>query len=208
MGMDLNIFINTISSDLLQEMKNRFKDFAMEIEFHPDFKFDENQDTGFCPIKLKIEEGHSSHYDKFGAPVMTGFELYFDNYDYIEELNEIKNDGSQSSKTSIFEKLLGLRNKDIIQNQYVANKNIDKKLSLCNKVLTLNWQAANKSELRISLFFGAVLAELVNGIIYDPQNDRYLTGEMAIEEFPEEIKEYEEYYSSDDFTLEKFEKWR
>ncbi len=206
--MDLNIFTNKISSDLLSEMKSRFKDFAMEIEFHPDFKLDEHNDTGFCPIKLNLEKGHSSHYDKFGESIMTGFELYFDNYDYIEELNEIKNDSSQSPKTSIFAKLLGLRNKDNIQDHYVANKNIDEKLSVCNKVLTLNWQSANKSELRISLFFGAILAELVDGIIYDPQNDRYLTGEMAIEEFPAEIKEYEEYYSFEDFTLEKFEEWR
>ena len=208
MGMDLNIFANKISSDLLPKMKNRFKELSMEIELHPDFKFDEHNDSGFCPIKLNVEKGHSNHYDKFGKPVMTGFELYFDNYDYIEELNEIKKDNIQRKRTSILTRFLSPKNRDRIQKHYIANKSIDEKLSMCNKVLTLNWQSANKSELRISLFFGAILAELVDGIIYDPQNDRYLTGEMAIKEFPEEVKEYEEFYGSDDFTLEEFEEWR
>jgi hypothetical protein len=207
MGMDLNIYTKGLSSDLLPKIKKRFADFSMNIEFHPEFKFDEQTDSGFCPIKLKLQSGHSELYDKFGDDILTGFEINFDNYNYAEELKEIQSESSNENKKSFLSNLFGNKNKTEIKDFYIENKIIDNKLKRCNKNLILNWQSGNKSELRISLYFGAILAELTDGVIYDPQNGRYLTGQQAIAEFPSEIMEYEKSFSSENFTLHKFEKW-
>ena len=207
MGMDLNIYTKGLSSDLLPKIKKRFADFSMNIEFHPDFKFDEQTDSGFCPIKLKLQSGHSKLYDKFGDDILTGFEINFDNYNYAEELKEIQSESSNENKKSFLSNLFGNKDKTEIKDLYIENKTIDDKLKRCNKNLILNWQSGNKSELRISLYFGAILAELTDGVVYDPQNGRYLTGQQALGEFPSEINEYEKSFSSEKFTLHKFEKW-
>ena len=62
--MDLNIYTKDISFNLIPKIKERFKDFKMDVEFHPNFKFDEKNDIGFLPIKLNVETGHSKKYDK------------------------------------------------------------------------------------------------------------------------------------------------
>lgn len=212
MGFDLNVHFNSDSnthSDLLEKIKDRFKEFSMDIAFHPKFTLDENHDTGFCPIKLCVNKGESHHYDNVGKPVITGFELYFDDYNYTEELNEIRSDNSEFKEPSFFSKLFGFDNKTKPQTQqlYIENDLIDEKLSRCSKVLTLNFQSWDKSELRVSLYFSAILAELVDGVIFDPQNGRYLIGEMAIDTFPHEVKEYEDSIDPDEFYVKIFEKW-
>jgi hypothetical protein len=187
MGMDLNVYTKGLTRDLLPLIKKRFADFSMDIEFHPDFQLDEETDSGFCPIKLKMHQGQSNLYDNFGQDVLTGFELIFDNYDYEGQLKEIREDDPQE--------------------YFVANQEIDEMLKQCNKELIVNWHSENKSELRVSLFFCAVLAELTNGVLYDPQRGRNLTGQQALVDFPSEIEEYERSFKQEHFTLFKFEEW-
>ena len=61
--MEVNIYNKGFSADLIPKITKRFADFHMEIEFHPEFKFDERMDTGFLPIKLKVNSERSKHYD-------------------------------------------------------------------------------------------------------------------------------------------------
>ena len=61
--------------------------------------------------------------------------------------------------------------------------------------------------MRISLLFSAFLAELTNGIIFDPQNGRYLNGKEAIETYILEIEDYENSITENEFIVNKFENW-
>jgi hypothetical protein len=71
----------------------------------------------------------------------------------------------------------------------------------------LNLKSWNKSELRVSLFFAAILAELTDGVIYEPQSGRFLTGRQALNAFPLEIEDYEQSFTLEEFTVDKFEGW-
>ncbi|TND10008.1 MAG: hypothetical protein FD123_690 [Bacteroidetes bacterium] len=183
MGMDINLYTKGLSADLLPEIKKRFADFHMDIEFHPEFRFDEDEDAGFLPIKLKVVPGRLKQYDDFGDGIMTGFELLFSDFDYDEALADLEGE------------------------PFIAGKEPDEYLKLCDKDLMLSWGSGNVSETRISLFFAAILAELTDGIIYDPQNGRYLSGKQALDIFPKEIDTYEQSISAGEFNLVKFEGW-
>lgn len=55
MSFDLNIYTKDTSEELIQKMVNRFSHFGMNVEFHPDFKFDPDEDSGFVPFKLSLK---------------------------------------------------------------------------------------------------------------------------------------------------------
>ncbi|MCE3279338.1 MAG: hypothetical protein K0S44_1529 [Bacteroidetes bacterium] len=207
MGMDINIYTKGLSPDLIPKIRKRFTDFSMDIEFHPEFKFDEKTDTGFLPIKLHVQKGHSKAYDDFGEDVMTGFELFFNNFDYETELKEIQSQNTNVESKSFISKLLG-RNKQATQTEsFIVDREVDKKLKTCDQYLMLNFKSWNKSELRISLYFAAILADLTNGIVVDPQEGRYLSGQDALKTFPLEVDKYEQSISADEFKLDRFEGW-
>lgn len=209
MGMDINIYTKGFSADLIPTIKKRFTDFHMDIEFHPEFKFDEQTDTGFLPIKLKVHPGHSKLYDGIDHEIMTGFELLFNDYNFDEELKNAQQQISPTDSKSFLSKLFGGSKKTTpTAICFVADKELDKLLKHCKMNVMLNWKSWNKSELRISLFFAAILAELTDGVIYDPQNGRYLSGQQALQTFPLEIDEYEQSFSADEFTIDKFEEWK
>ena len=205
--MDLNIYTKDISIDLIPRIKKRFKDFKMDIEFHPNFKFDQKKDVGFLPIKLNVDSGFSKQYDKIDFEILTGFEIYFNNYDYEEELSENKKYETLPEKKSFFSNLFGKKKTEFSENYFIADEELDKLLKFCDKDIFINFKSHNKSELRVSLLFAAFLAELTNGIIFDPQNGRYLNGQQAIETFILEIEDYENSFSENEFKVNKFEKW-
>ncbi|WP_290237454.1 hypothetical protein [Pedobacter aquatilis] len=206
--MDINIYTKGFSADLIPKIKKRFADFHMDIEFHPEFKFDEQTDTGFLPIKLKVRPGHSKQYDNIDYEIMTGFELLFSDFNFDEELKNAQQQAAPTESKSFLSKLFG-GSKSVNQTEetFVADKDLDKLLKLCKKDVMLNWKSWNKSELRISLFFAAILAELTDGVIYDPQNGRYLNGQQALHTFPLEIDDYEQSFVTDEFMVDKFEGW-
>ena len=205
--MDLNVYTKDLSIELIPRIKKRFKDFNMDVELHPNFKFDQKKDIGFLPIKLNVDLGHSKHYDKIDFEILTGFEIFFSNYDYEEELNENKEYETLSEKKSLFSKIFGKNKVLLSENFFIADEEFDKLLKLCNKNVFLSCKSHNKSELRVSLLFAAFLAELTNGIVFDPQNGKYLNGIQALETFPSQIEEYENSFSEEEFTVNKFEDW-
>lgn len=206
--MDISIYVKEFSSDLVSKIKNRFKDFHMDIEFHPDFRFDSKNDRGFCPIKLKMLGVHSKMYDEINYDMLSGFELFFAEFNYEEELNEAKEPIIPVRTRSFFSNLF--RTKKTSQDPpiiFLADEQTDDKLKRCKMKIILNCKSRNKSELRVSLFFAAILAELTEGVVYDTYHGRYLSGKEALETFPIEIEEYEESFTKDKFTVYKFEGW-
>ncbi|PWU01916.1 MAG: hypothetical protein C5B52_06515 [Bacteroidetes bacterium] len=211
MGMDLNIYTQPLSSDLIPKIKKRFADYKMDVEFHPDFKFNEEADTGFLPIKLKVLQAKTRHYDLFESEVYTGFEIYFDKYNYQEDLKSLHQVSVITEKKSFLRKLFGPKkvSAESIKDPevFVGDKQTDDILKHCTNDTLINWVPSHTSELRVSLFFAAFLAEQAGGIIYDPQNERYLTPRQALEIFPNEIEEFELSVSTEDFVLDRFEEW-
>lgn len=206
--MDISIYTRDISVDLISKIKNRFKEFHMDIDFHSGFKFDEKRDNGFLPIQLKVHKGYSTKYDEIDYEIISGFELFFTDYDYNEDLKNIREYANSAKRKSFFLRLFGQSKVlETMPISFVADAELDPLLQDCNKVLLLNFKSWNKSELRVSLFFAAILAELTNGVVYDPHNGRYLSGEQALNVFPLEIEEYEESFSREEFKVNKFEGW-
>jgi len=208
MGMDINIYTKGFSAHLIPKIKKRFADFHMDIEFHPEFKFDEEKDSGFLPIKLKVHSGHSRQYDNIDHEIMTGFELLFSDYDFDEELKNAQQQAAPTESKSFLSKLFsGNKTATPTTVSFVASNEHDKQLQHCKKDVMLSWKSWNKSELRISLFFAAILAELTDGVIYDPQNGRYLSGQESLQTFPLEVDDYEQSLTGGEFTVDKFEGW-
>lgn len=205
--MDLNIYTKDISFHLIAKIKQRFKDFKMDVEFHPNFKFDQKNDVGFLPIKLNFEAGHSEKQDTIDFEILTGFELFFNDYDYEEELNETKKYEILLEKKSFFSKLFGKKKAELTDAYFIANEALDQQLKCCNTIIHLNFKTHNKSEMRISLFFAAFLAELTNGVVFDPQNGSYLSGKDALEKFIETIADYENSVTANEFQVAKFDNW-
>lgn len=210
MGMNMTIYTKELTADVIPKIKERFADFHMEIDFHPRFKFDEQTDTGFLPVKLKVRKGHSNQYDNIDHEIMSGFEIYFSSYDFDEQLEELRTIQQKDSKTetkSFLSRILGTGKKKQVEINFVADEELDKLLKHCKKIITVNWKSRNKSELRTSLFFAAFVAELTSGVIYEPYNGRYLIATDALQTFPMEVNEYEQSFTKDEFTLNAFEGW-
>jgi hypothetical protein len=206
--MDISIFTKELTPDLIPKIKSRFADFQMDIDFHPSFKFDERVNTGFLPVKLKVHPGQSTKYDKISSEIQSGFELYFSNYNFHEELKNIQQQALQTERKSFLSKLFGgSKTPAMTPVNFVADEELDKLLKNCKKVITVNWKSWNKSELRTSLFFAAFVAELTDGVIYEPYNGRYLSATDALQTFPMEVNEYEQSFTKDEFTLNAFEGW-
>ena len=44
MGMDLNVYTKELPPELIPKIQNSFSDFQMDVEFHPEFKFNEQEE--------------------------------------------------------------------------------------------------------------------------------------------------------------------
>lgn len=206
--MGISIFTKELTPDLVPKIKSRFGDFQMDIDFHPSFKFDEQVNRGFLPIKLKVHPGHSKQYDSIAQDILSGFELYFSNYDFHEELKNIQQQVLQTERKSFLSRVFGGNKTPAMPSvNFVADEELDKVLKNCKKVITVNWKSWNKSNLRTSLFFAAFVAELTSGVIYEPYNGRYLGATDALQTFPMEVNEYEQSFTKDEFTVDTFEGW-
>lgn len=200
MALDLIVYTKDSNESLIEKIEKRFSDFDMKLKFHPDFKFDKNSDTGFCPFRLEILNDQSGHYVDFQKPLMTGFEIYFDSYEYTKP-------STNQEKKSFFGKLFGSKTKPQQTTEFVVNDDIDAYLKKCNEQITISWHTG--PELRVSLFFATFLAELTNGIILDLRCDDYFVPNRAINVFPSEILDYEKSFSKEDYLskLHEFKEW-
>lgn len=205
MALNLIIYTTDTAKSLIGKIEQRFLDYEMKLKFHPGFSFDKNTDTGFCPFRLEVLMDESGHYEHFQKPLMTGFEIYFEEYDY--PIKEEKN--VAEPKKSFLQKLFGSKSKTQAPTQveYIANEEIDKYLKNCDEQITISWQTG--PELRVSLFFASFLAELTKGVVLDPRCGDYFLPERALEVFPGEILDYEKSFSTADFAskMHEFEKW-
>lgn len=200
--MDLTIYTKNLTNDLLPLIVKRFNDYGITIEFHPEFKFDIDEDNGFLPVKFRLNKGISAHYDQYDFFLLSGFEIYFSLYDYIEDLKNAQE--NTQLKKGFFSKLFKANKPHV---EFIENEEIDNLLKSCNQYVNLHFSSRNKSELRISLLFATILIELTNGVIYDTYHGRFLNTFQALETIPIEILDYENSFSVQEFSVDRFEKW-
>ena len=170
MSMDLFVYTKNLSSDLIPTLAKRFADYGMTVDFHPDFQFDEEIDKGFLPIKFNISNSYITSSNHSDQDPVSGFELYFDDYNYQQEVEELSD----------------------ADEKYVASQELDNKLKTCNKTVSISFKAGDESEFTLSAFFATFLTELTDGIMYDPQTGKYYDGESALRFFPKSVDAYEE----------------
>lgn len=201
--MDLNVYTKNLKIELLPFIIKRFINYGIDIEFHPEFKFDFDNDNGFLPVKFKLDKGISKNYDQYESYLLSGFEIYFSPYDYAEDLKNIQETNSKV-KSGFFSKLFRSNEPKI---QYIESEEVDNLLKNCNQYINIHFSSANKSELRISLLFATILIELTNGVIYDTYHGRFLDSNHAKETIPIEILEYENSFRASEFYVDRFEQW-
>jgi hypothetical protein len=149
------------------------------VEVHPDFKFDEEKDTGFVPFKFRLK---SPHLDTLkDKELKSGFELYIDDFDLNEEKENLK------PKLSFFDKLRGKKQEEIA----FAPPEVEKRLKDCKKAVSFVWHAGDSFELRFASLTSAILTELTNGVCCYPADDIWYDNKNIVNEAFKETTEYE-----------------
>jgi len=77
MSMEFHVHLNVISDDIIPAIIDELNKFEMACEVHPDFLF--STQSGFLPFKFRLSEPRLAILkDK---DLMTGFELYIEDFD-------------------------------------------------------------------------------------------------------------------------------
>jgi hypothetical protein len=175
-----------VNKSLVPKVTQRLADLGMDCKFHPQFALDPENDAGLLPIRWKVS-GDDPAISYRGMNISTGFEIYIDDFDYNNQLSQLQ----RTNKPGFFNKLLGKKQDTAPQSNYLANEAIDKELKRCSKMVTIAFSGSSPpSALRVGVCFAAVLAEITNGVLYDPQADEYARSKTEIENIFE-IPEYD-----------------
>jgi hypothetical protein len=193
MSVDLLVYVASVNDELSPKIINRLGDFGLECELPPGFSLLSHD--GFLPIRVKVTAPQAPDNVR-KQNLITGFECAVGDFDYNTELEELR----KGQNPGFFQKLLGIGNKVPASpsRNYIADEELDKVLKQCKQIVEINSHSNN--ELLISSCFAAVVAELANGIVYDPQNAEYMTAATAIAKIGDEVRSCEELTECEPFT--------
>lgn len=195
MSLDLNVYCKNLSADLVPKIVKRLNDFDMFVEVHPDFKLDQEHDTGFVPFKFRLK---NPYFDKLrDIDLKSGFEIYIDDFDLQKAKDELK------PKLSFFDRLLGKKPPEI----EFAKPEIDSRLKPCKKVVNFVWHSGDTFELRFASMTSAILAELTNGVCCYPADDIWYDNANIVEDAFKEATDYERSIKEKDFDFHEFDEW-
>lgn len=195
MSLDINVYCKNISTDLVPKIAKRLNDFDIVAEVHPDFKLDQENDTGFVSFKFRLK---NPYFEKLkNKDLKSGFEIYIDDFDLQKTKDNLK------LKPSFFDKLLGKKQQDV---EFVKPE-IEKRLKDCIKVVTFVWHSSDTFELRFASMTSAILTELTNGVCYYPADDIWYENKNILEQAHKEALEYEKSINEKDFKFHEFDEW-
>ena len=195
MSLDLNVYVKTISADLVPKVLKRLNDFDMVVDVHPDFKFDQENDSGFLPFKFRLK---SPYFDKLkDKDLKSGFEIHIDDFDLQQAKEELK------PKLSFFDKLLGKKQAEVA----FATADIEDRLKDCKKVVTFVWRSNDTFELRFASLTSAILTEITGGVCCYPADDIWYENKNIVEEAFKEATDYEKTIKEKDFNFYEFDEW-
>lgn len=185
MSQDLFAYTPYLNLELIPKILSRLDDFGIACELHPaTVILDETQpnDWYLC-VKMKFQS--NGPQDIIGKEILTGFECGASNFEYESALRDFNDIQRPISRPNIIEKLfLGSKaSKWTPKDHFADGQNIDAKLKKCSKVFEINYH--RESEELISFGFACILAELTDGIFFNPQTEEYLEGKDAVTQIPE-----------------------
>lgn len=197
MSYDLIVYVNEIDNSIIPKWLIQFEKFNLQCEMHPDINLDEH--SGFLPFKVKILK--SEIPDLLNHDYITGYEMYISDYSYdqhIKEINEMK-----TNKQSFFDKLF---KKEIKTMEVKLPKEFEPQLKQVKNEICFNASFSQTLEIIMAWYSGAILINLLDGIIYDPQTGEYHDKENAIIQARNIFKEFEE-LRFEEWKLTEFEGW-
>lgn len=195
MSLDINVYAKSISAELIPKILKRLNDFDMVVEIHHDFKFDQNNDSGFVPFKFRLKK---PYFDKLKEKdLKSGFEIYIDDFNLEQAKEELK------PKRSFTDKLFGKKQPEV----EFAPAHIENRLKDCNKVVTFVWHSSDTFELRFASMTSAILAEITNGVCCYPADDIWYENKNIVEEAYKEATDFEKTIKEKDFNFHEFDEW-
>src|SRR4051812_34430655 len=103
MSLDLQVYTNKLSDDLIPQIQKRLNDYEMVVEIHPDFSF--KGQTGFLPFKFILTNTPIATLKN--TELISGFELYIDDFDLLKEKEKL------NPKQNFLNKLFGQKEEEI-----------------------------------------------------------------------------------------------
>jgi hypothetical protein len=194
MSLDLNVYCNELSDDLIPKIVKRLNQYEMTVEIHPDFSF--NNQTGFLPFKFRLINPLFEILKE--RDLVSGFELYIDDFDLLLSARK-----ALSPKLGFFDRLLGKKEHDVP----FASPEIEKRLSDCKQLVSFIWHVGDSFELRFASLTSAILTELTGGVCCYPADNIWYDNRNIVEDAFKEVKEYEKSLKQEDVKFHEFEKW-
>ncbi|MFV0584771.1 MAG: hypothetical protein ACK5N4_22380 [Parabacteroides gordonii] len=193
MSLDISVYCKELTDDLMPKIVKRLNDYDMIVEVHPDVMF--TNQTGFCPFKFQLTNPPAEILR--GKVLVSGFELYVDDFDLAIAKEELK------PKLGFWDKLLGKKQPEIA----FATPDIETRLKDCRKVVSFVWHMGDSFELRFVSMVSAILTELTNGVCTYPADDIWYENKNIVEEFYKEVCDYEKSLSEKELEFHEFDGW-
>lgn len=195
MSLDIKVYCKEVSADLVPKVLKRLNDYDMVVEVHPDFRFDEEEDSGFLPFRFRFKNPPAGILQ--GKELKSGFELYIDDFNLEEEKESLK------PKRSFFDRLRGKKHEEIV----FAPPAIEHRLRDCTKAVSFVWHAGDSFEFRFAALTSAILAELVDGVRCYPADDTWYDNKNIVSEAFKEVTDYEQSLTETEIEFHEFDAW-
>ena len=173
----------------------RLNDFDMVAEVHPDFRFDQESDSGFLPFKFQLKNPH--HDMLRGKELKSGFELYIEDFDLDKEKESLR------PKPGFFDRLRGKKPVEVA----FAPPEIEGRLKNYKKAVSFVWHAGDSFQFRFAALTSAILTELTRGICCYTGDDIWYDSENIVNELFKETIEYEQSLSEEEIDYQEFDRW-
>lgn len=178
MSYDLLVFVPSVKDSLRDTWPKAIAKAGLMVELHPDF--DPAKQEGYLGWKLQVADADAFRFASLYAPkaVEAGFELNIQDAD-------VDLDEWQTASPAVLDRLEAAESVWTFSNPH-GGRPAD---------FRLLWSAA------------AALAELTDGVLQDPQEDRSYTGKEAVEEASFQADKFEEEQRDDWAKSEPFTAW-
>jgi hypothetical protein len=195
MSLNITVYCRKVPSDLAPKMMKRLNEFDMVVQVHPDFKFNEEDDSGFVPFKFRLKNPKQDVLK--GKELVSGFELYIDDFDLDEEKEGLK------IKPGFFARLRGKKAEAVD----FAPPEIERRLRDCRKSISFVWNAGNSFDFRFAALTSAIITELTNGVRCYTDDEIWYENKNIVEEAYKEVIDYENSLPEEEIEFHEFEKW-
>ncbi|UOE52706.1 hypothetical protein MTO98_16680 [Mucilaginibacter sp. SMC90] len=195
MSLDLQVYTNSLSDDLIPKIVKRLNDFDMVVEIHSAFSF--NTQSGFLPFKFILT---NPRFDVLkGKQLVSGFELFIDDFNLKSKKAELNPPPSKG----LFQKLFGKKTSETL----FAPLEFEEQLKNCTKEVTFVWHAGDSFELRFSALVSAVLTELTKGVCCYPADEIWYNTDTIVEDAYRDVQEFEGALTEKSLQYHEFQQW-